>query len=371
MPKNRIFKTKDGRYQYKVTDSSGNRRQIFSRRGETRGAFSIRCDQLDKEETFDTEIINFNDLFYAWIRGHVEVGLSPGYRKICVYVYDHYVGPYYGQKRIQDIKRRDVYQLLVQYDKKGMSSSTLSKIRACFSRPYNWAINALALDLVSPTQGLIYRKKSQKRNSRSRVITDEEMSRFLKAAEKSKYYNYFLILKMTGLRPSECLGLKIKDIKSDHLEIRRGITRDGLSPLKTDTAIRDIPLTDSLKKVLSDQKAVSVFVTREGWLFPSESGKPSMNAIENATKRAIKQTAEYQTGGHNGMKKLKLVRSPIKLSLYDFRHTYATKMAEQNINPKALQYLMGHKDIETTLNYYIGITDKMLDQAKKAMENVV
>ena len=68
------------------------------------------------------------------------------------------------------------------------------------------------------------------------------MDRFLKAAENSSYFHYFNILNLTGLRPSECLGLKIQDIKPDVLEIKRGITIHGLSKLKTKNAVRDLSL---------------------------------------------------------------------------------------------------------------------------------
>ena len=33
-------------------------------------------------------------------------------------------------------------------------------------------------------------------------------------------------------------------------------------------------------------------------------------------------------------------------------HTYCTNMAKSGMNPKALQYLMGHSDISVTLNTY-------------------
>ena len=38
------------------------------------------------------------------------------------------------------------------------------------------------------------------------------------------------------------------------------------------------------------------------------------------------------------------------------RHTFCSRLAEKRINPKALQYIMGHNDIQTTLNIYTHIT---------------
>ena len=41
------------------------------------------------------------------------------------------------------------------------------------------------------------------------------------------------------------------------------------------------------------------------------------------------------------------------------RHTYCSNMAKSGMNPKTLQYLMGHSDIEVTLNTYkhLGLED--------------
>ena len=86
-------------------------------------------------------------------------------------------------------------------------------------------------------------------------------------------------------------------------------------------------------------------------LFPSESGQPSMNAIESAFKLLIKRAA-------------------VKLSLYDFRHSFATRMAENGMNQKVLQYMMGHKSYETTAKYYIDVTENMLDEAKNLLEKL-
>ena len=47
------------------------------------------------------------------------------------------------------------------------------------------------------------------------------------------------------------------------------------------------------------------------------------------------------------------------------RHTYCSNMAKSGMNPKVLQYLMGHSDISVTLNTY---THLKLDDAREEME---
>ena len=60
-----------------------------------------------------------------------------------------------------------------------------------------------------------------------------------------------------------------------------------------------------------------------------------------------------------------------------YRHTYCTNMARSGMNPKTLQYLMGHSDISITMNTYthLGLDDardemirmEELEQARKAV----
>ena len=49
------------------------------------------------------------------------------------------------------------------------------------------------------------------------------------------------------------------------------------------------------------------------------------------------------------------------------RHTYCSNMAKSGMNPKVLQYLMGHSDISVTLNTY---THLKLDDAREEVEKL-
>lgn len=364
MPKNTIQKRKDGRYSYRATDQAGKRHQIISRKGELKREFSLRCDRLDERcEAIVTEL-TLDGLFDRWHEEYVTRNLSKSYQEAMQRLYSTHISPYLGSMPVGSIKRADVYGVLLRMDDKGLRPSTISKTRACISSPYSWAINTLGYDLISPTDGLRF-SPSNKPESKIRVISDQEMKKFMEAAEGSKYYDYYLVLSLSGLRPSEALGLRVEDIQDEKLLIRRGITLRGESELKTSAARRTIPLTGKLKTILHRLKDES-----DSWLFPSESGKPSMNAVNTAFKRTVKNTEVWERGGRNGMKKVRLIKPAIDIRLYDFRHTFATKLAEASMPESALTAIMGHESIITTLKYYIGLTDKMKNQAKSILENL-
>lgn len=373
MPKNNVSKGKDGRYRYRTTDANGARVELRSRSGEKRSDFLRRCNAVDQSAETACYSETFDDLFTLWMAEYVKEKCSKAYYSTCAHIYEHYVKPYLGHLGIHEVKRKDVYECMTRAEKTGIASSTVKKVRLCVSAPYAWAQNILGLDLISPTIGMVYRFESKVKMDRKRVIEAEEMKRILDAAKTSKYEKYFRILAQTGMRPSEALGLKVSDIdlKEGVLHIRRGITLYGMSPLKTDLAKRDFPLSDTLRDDLIAQRKAVAFTTKEGWLFPAADGVPKMNAVKIALNRILRQTTVWERGGHNHLKKLSLLTPAVTCSLYDFRHTFATRMAEKGINPKMLQYLMGHSDIKTTLSYYIDVTDMMINEAKDGMEKMV
>ncbi|NLJ95012.1 MAG: site-specific integrase [Clostridiaceae bacterium] len=364
MPKNRIHKMKDGRYSYSVTDQIGNRHSIKSRQNETYGEFRDRCDILD--EVAEGQVIqdNFNLLFYQWLEDYVKLNNSQNDYDVSKQLYESHVKPYLGHRKPHEISRADAYSVLARAKKNKLSSSTIKKIRSTISRPFNWAINSLGYKLTAPTQGL--RFKYPETNNKIRFLSDSDQERFFKAAENSEYYNYFKILFLTGLRPSECLGLKNINIKKDHLEIRQAWTRNGLGELKTVKSQRDFPIFNELRKYLHQQRTEAMQNGSE-WLFPGTHGLPSMNAVQQALKRILRQTAVHERGGRNGLKKLKLIRKPVKCTLYDFRHTFATRQAENGMPIHILAELMGHEDTSTTMKYYVGLTEEMIDQAKNIL----
>jgi integrase len=56
-----------------------------------------------------------------------------------------------------------------------------------------------------------------------------------------------------------------------------------------------------------------------------------------------------------------------KYKPYDLRHFYASMLIEQRVNLKRIQTLMGHRNIQTTLNVY----GHLIERAEAAQESRV
>ena len=171
-----------------------------------------------------------------------------------------------------------------------------------------------------------------------------------------KYYDDLIILLETGLRISELCGLTDADldfekrvIKVDHQLLYGTEIGYYTEPPKTESGIRQIPMSENvyvaLKNVIRNRRGASHFIIDgySNFLFISErTGKPRLSGNYDSVFRGI----------HKKYSKSCTVPLPDIFTPHTMRHTFCTNKADAGMNPKALQYIMGHSNIIMTLNYY-------------------
>ena len=170
-----------------------------------------------------------------------------------------------------------------------------------------------------------------------------------------RYYNEILILLRTGLRIGEFCGLTVQDIdfengliNIDHqLCWEKGGNGYYIDTPKSKSSIRKVPMSEqarkALKRVIARRGETEPFTVDgySGFLFVNEIGEPyPAHHYQEALRRVVQKynkTHEEQLP---------------KVSPHVLRHTFCTRLANKNMNPKSLQYIMGHSDINITLNLY-------------------
>ena len=120
---------------------------------------------------------------------------------------------------------------------------------------------------------------------------------------------------------------------------------------KTESGIRDIPMTDEVYDCFSriiagrPKPKVEPFVGgKTGFLFLDKNGKPKV-ALH------WEKYFHYALEKYNRTYKVQLP----KITPHVCRHTFCSNMAKSGMNPKTLQYLIGHSDISITMNTYTHI----------------
>ena len=185
----------------------------------------------------------------------------------------------------------------------------------------------------------------------------------------SRYYDGMYILFKTGMRISEFTGLTLSDLDMEKrtISINHQLQKTGtlvyIESTKTDAGTRVIPMQDDVyecfERIITGRpklKVEPVIDGYSGFLHFDKDGKPMVAMHwEKYFQHAVQK--------YNSIYRVQLP----KITPHVCRHTYCSNMAKSGMNPKVLQYLMGHSDISVTLNVY---THMKLDDALEEMEKL-
>ncbi len=181
-----------------------------------------------------------------------------------------------------------------------------------------------------------------------------------------EFCKLFATLLQTGMRPEEGCGLLLSNIFFDKDMIYVGNAHKEITlydddfniigheyvddELKTDESYREIPMSNRLKRMLKTiynerkelrEKQHRKFDPSKEYAFLNTIGTPYLpERLDNKIRSIIK--------------KYKLEH----MTVYGFRHSFATLMSEYGMDKEVLREIMGHADFETTEFYYIYISDK-------------
>lgn len=180
------------------------------------------------------------------------------------------------------------------------------------------------------------------------------------------YYDELVILLGTGLRISELCGLTIADvdlekniISVDHQLLRTDKIGRYAGDPKTRCGIRQVymgpEVQEAFRHVLARPHVGNIEVNGyTDFLFRARTGNP-------------RTATDYDNIFHHMREKHAKKYGPVlpeNMTPHTMRHTFCTNMAHAGMNPKALQYVMGHADIKITMGYYahtdpVAATDNM------------
>ena len=173
----------------------------------------------------------------------------------------------------------------------------------------------------------------------------------------------------TGMRISEFCGLTVSDIDFqnhtltiDHQLQKRGSSGYYIEETKTSAGRRVIPMTPDVEACFrrivlkrNPPRKEPKVQGRSGFLYFDKNGSIVYSLHwEHYFKHMVQK--------YNSIYKVQLP----KISPHVCRHTYCSNMAKSGMNPKTLQYLMGHSEIGVTLNTYTHVNlDDAVQEVKK------
>lgn len=360
-PKGRVLRDgetyrKDGRYMYRYTDIKGQRCCIYSHSlNELREQEKQIQLHLNAGVSYASGAITVSELAERYISQ--KLGVRYNTRKNYNFILNLLKKEEFGYLPIRDIRPSEAKAFCIKLHKDGKSYSTVAAVRGVLKPAFEMAAD----DEIIRRNPFLFRVADVVPNDAAvrKALSPEEKERFLEYVLQDKcrkrHYNEIVILLGTGLRVSELYGLTKSDIDFENRKIRieRQLTRDKhceyyIEPPKTKSGTRFIPMSDAVYQALMDTitnrktpRVEQMIDGCAGFLFLDKEGKPKVALhLEHALKRMI----DKYNASHDAL------LPPI--TPHVLRHTFCTELANAGMDIKSLQYLMGHSDVDTTLNIY-------------------
>lgn len=360
---------KDGMYEYKYLDNAGKRKSVYSWKltaSDPLPPGRKACVPLrEKEKQIQKDL--YEGLRYEGgditvlelVKKYVDQkrGVRHNTKANYNFVINIISKEEFGQKRIDKVKLSDAKAWLIKLQDDGRGYSTIHTVRGVVRPAFQMAVDD---DLIrkNPFEFQLNTVVVNDSVTREAISRAEERA-FLKFVKEDKhfaqYYDGMFILFKTGLRISEFCGLTISDIdfKNNRINVDHQLqrTRDiryNIEDTKTACGVRMIPMTPEVKecfeRIVSSRpkpKVEPMIDGRCGFLFLDKNEMP-MVALH------WEKYFQHVVEKYNRIYRVQLP----KITPHVCRHTYCSNMAKAGMNPKTLQYLMGHSDIGVTLNTY-------------------
>lgn len=269
---------------------------------------------------------------------------------------------YLSSKNINDISTEEI-QAYMNSLTEIYSNSSIQKIYFQFKNAFEYCLNKGYIH-QNPMYEVI-KPKSKKEDKVFRALELEEqrsLTDYLLSTNlnDTPYKNVFLIQLYMGLRVGETLALKNSDIdlKKRILYVRRTLTTDKNDKVcigkstKTYAGKRELPIPDFILPYILEQMRVAQNNQDEMLFLTPQEGL----VLHSTINRKLKDIA-------------KKVGIEENISTHCLRHSYGTRCIESGMRAVALQRLMGHTDINVTLNTYTTIFNKYKEEELKKVND--
>jgi integrase len=355
-----IIQRKDGRWEGKVTvgyktDGKIMRKSVY---GLTRQEVAKKISALTNEVfsigyttiSAQTER-NFKVLFEEWFTTFKAPNLASVTEEKLRGLMKKHIFPHYQAMDIGKIDEVALQKLINEKSKQNYSMDFIKHLKQFLNQFFEYAVRKLLI-AKNPMANVIIRNNGKNYcENEQKALSEETRKKIFTLLDDEPVLKPIIItLTLTGLRPQELLALKWEnvDLISGKISIKEAVNRttffdengevlergEKLGKTKTKKSMRTFAIPKVVCETLKELFASSI---SKEFVFESRKGEMrSYSSLRSLLQRFLKRNGLENEG----------------ITLYTFRHTFATMLLEQRENPKIVSDLMGHSKVTTTLMIY-------------------
>lgn len=380
--KGESFKKSKQLYVYSYTDIMGKRRCVYAK---DLSELRIKEDHIQKNklDKFDVYCIGKAEINYVFDRYlATKTNLRGTTKSNYMYTYDRYVRDGFGKNRLEDVKFSDIILFYNSILEKGLSINTVDNIHGLLHPTFELAVRDRILRSNPSNGALAEIKKNIRKPDKKYALALEEETAFLKYLDdkdNKRWKPLFVFMFGTGVRVGELIGLRWCDLDFDNrvISINHNIAyyqkaeknnKCGFDVYETKTAagVRTIPMLDQVYDALIEEKnnqkeygyhSIVEIGGLKDFVFCNRFGN-----VHNAS--ALNRVIKRIVDDYNAKEEVRAwreKREPLilpRFSCHIIRHTFCTRLCENDVNIKVIQSVMGHKDVQTTLNIYADVSER-------------
>ena len=384
---------KDGQYVYRVvkSDYPGPKDGIKPVYGPTleimRQKKRALLNQLNNGLPSDTDA-TLNDAYDTWKR--LKRGIQNNTKKNYIAAYENYVrNSWLGKKQLSAIRKSEImafYNRIV--DSGAMKAKSLHTLHTVLRDIFQLAVDDRLIQSNPCDRAFSALSKEALAEPRMRVLALSLKEQYyfvthLRTCEERKWRIIFLFLLISGIRGAELCGLQWSDCNFEKREIRirhnlvyfANVDKKGtLRPTgfemhlpKTKSGERTIPMFDMLRDLLLEQKqyledaglkCTENIAGYSDFVYLNRFGRPfTVESLDSTLHRIVRRCNTMAIENAEGDEEPVIL--PF-LTCHSLRHSCCTRLLERKgaMSPLAIQAFLGHKDLQTTLNTYLRITEE-------------
>lgn len=382
------IRKKGNSYYIRYYDKKG--KQIEKVGGKTKKEAELKLNEIIYTLENGT-LINSNMLLSAYLEMWLKEYIKDEKSDNTYYKYknsiEKYISPSLGNIKLKDLKAIHIEKFLkklrmtkVSYSnkEKNISATTIQIYYGILRTALNKAVKLQMLN-DNPCKFIDTPKRSK---FKANILTLDEIKLVKQYLNLNKYNDYIfnLALDLTlelGLRRGEMCGLTWNNVNfiDKTITLNKALIRVEkeyvISGLKTEASYDTLPISNFLCEKLKTHKNIQKLNKLK-----YGSAYKNTNTFNNINYKLIFtwENGEYITPSRF-LQRLKRLMKQCEIDKnirwHDLRHTNATLLLEGGVNIKTVQERLRHSLIQTTMDTYAHVTEKMNREATNTITNIL